>query len=692
MKKNYLLCALFLSVVWFSNAQTKVIHQPPAIFANTHAIEINEVVLTDSATILDIVAFYTPRMWIRIVAESYLFANNKKYMIVRGEGIELDKEFWMPDSGKASFKLVFEPLPKDTEIFDFIESDCDKCFKVYGINLIRKSVEVPSLPAEFTAQQDSHSILDVRFQKGTATVSGKIIGYSAIPTMSAELFYINPITNIEAKKNVEVHSDGSFVSKIDVHSPATIFLKMGTMNVPIIVQPDKETKVWINLPEIYRAESKLLKNKKNYGKKYYYAGALGKLNNDLATESLRMTLYSSDFIAAIVEMDMDTYREYVMKKYDEAVRTNNSLSISEQAKMIANNALSFQVQHLLSMADSYLVQAYGQKYGLSYRDAAKAFPRTRKKENLDKYYRLIPYNEPSILVIPNISHSIRELSYASATTDPTKIILSFLTKSEEVAAEDRQLFEDFLKEESKGNTDNLKKNDLLSVAFGRYQTLINNFMKNNSGINYLSSIWKTDKAFIFDLIRTQKIAGRMENYDPLTEIQLKELENYPLPVRNVLLEQNKQLLAKIEENKKKTEYTILDVPNVDDEELFSSMLAPFKGKVVLVDVWATWCAPCRIANKEIVSVKAQLADKDIVYLYLTGETSPENTWRNMIADLHGYHYRVSDTQWNFLSEKLKAKGVPTYIIIDKEGNQMFHTIGYPGSSTIKEKLQEAVDK
>ena len=87
-----------------------------------------------------------------------------------------------------------------------------------------------------------------------------------------------------------------------------------------------------------------------------------------------------------------------------------------------------------------------------------------------------------------------------------------------------------------------------------------------------------------------------------------------------------------------------------------------------------------------------MADKDIIYLYLAGEDSPENTWRNMIPDLKGHHYRVNESAWNYFRESLNARGVPTYIVLDKEGNQSFHTVGFPGVDTMKRELLKALEE
>ena len=182
------------------------------------------------------------------------------------------------------------------------------------------------------------------------------------------------------------------------------------------------------------------------------------------------------------------------------------------------------------------------------------------------------------------------------------------------------------------------------------------------------------------------IGVSMRDLNPLNDEQKAELVTMPPAYNEVVLAMNSDLLKQIEINKKKTGFTINDAGEVSNEDLFPSIISKFRGHTLLVDFWATWCGPCRMANKMMAPMKEELKDKDIVYLYITGETSPLKTWENMIPDIHGEHFRLTNAQWKYLSDAFKIEGVPTYLIVDREGNTTFRQTGFPGVEKMKEEL------
>ena len=132
---------LVAATMWLVTSCTqhnKCVENPFIESANTMTLDITKVELNDTATVLHMDAYYRPHYWIKISSESYLLADGKKYALTATQDIEADSLFWMPDPGEASFRLTFEPLPHNTRSFDFIESDCDECFKLFGVDLTGK--------------------------------------------------------------------------------------------------------------------------------------------------------------------------------------------------------------------------------------------------------------------------------------------------------------------------------------------------------------------------------------------------------------------------------------------------------------------------------------------------------------------------------------------------------------------------
>lgn len=147
-----------------------------------------------------------------------------------------------------------------------------------------------------------------------------------------------------------------------------------------------------------------------------------------------------------------------------------------------------------------------------------------------------------------------------------------------------------------------------------------------------------------------------------------------------------------EENNEETDYSVSDSPSGKHEQLFHNLIKPFEGKVILIDIWATWCGPCLASHLLMQPIKVQFANKDVEFLYLAGEDSPAIVWENVIADISGSHHRLSAEQWDYLHDLLDVKGVPTFIIIDREGNQSFHSTGFPGVNTMRRELNRALNK
>ena len=126
--------------------------------------------------------------------------------------------------------------------------------------------------------------------------------------------------------------------------------------------------------------------------------------------------------------------------------------------------------------------------------------------------------------------------------------------------------------------------------------------------------------------------------------------------------------------------------DVAPENILQTILDRYKGKAVLIDIWATWCGPCRAGHKAMEPMKEQMKGQDVQFVYITSSTSPLSTWQEMIKEIDGDHYYLTNEQYSYILNKYESEGIPTYAIYDTKGAQTYKNIGFPGVEVMKEEL------
>ena len=129
--------------------------------------------------------------------------------------------------------------------------------------------------------------------------------------------------------------------------------------------------------------------------------------------------------------------------------------------------------------------------------------------------------------------------------------------------------------------------------------------------------------------------------------------------------------------------------DVAPEDILQTILNKYKGKAVLIDMWETWCGPCRAGHKTMAPMKEQMKGQNVQFIYIASPSSPQTTWQEMIKDIDGDHYYLTEEQKNYILNHFESIGIPTYAIYDTKGHQTYKSIGFPGNDVIRKELETA---
>lgn len=127
------------------------------------------------------------------------------------------------------------------------------------------------------------------------------------------------------------------------------------------------------------------------------------------------------------------------------------------------------------------------------------------------------------------------------------------------------------------------------------------------------------------------------------------------------------------------------------------LLASFQGKVVYLDIWGTWCGPCKEELKHLPGLKKRFEGKDVVFVYLDMDDDKlDKDWREFIHvnGMSGIHLRKNKTTilpfWDELlpGDKENHGLYPTYFIFDRQGRLVVPRAARPSD---QERLYQQIE-
>lgn len=114
------------------------------------------------------------------------------------------------------------------------------------------------------------------------------------------------------------------------------------------------------------------------------------------------------------------------------------------------------------------------------------------------------------------------------------------------------------------------------------------------------------------------------------------------------------------------------------------LLDRFKGKYILIDLWASWCVPCIKMMPHLQALEKEYVDKDIVFIALSIDAD-RSKWLHKINELHLEGHQLLDQKGEF-AKLLNVTGIPHYMLYDPHGKLVQYRTAMPDSPQIKELL------
>ncbi len=224
----------------------------------------------------------------------------------------------------------------------------------------------------------------------------------------------------------------------------------------------------------------------------------------------------------------------------------------------------------------------------------------------------------------------------------------------------------------------------------------NNFMENKRGF-YMSdnanpkSYFTLDKA-AFDAklaaakLELQGYKDKAQNLDSLIVVMDARNDEMFFGYIESNYETMHETLTRLGKGKASPEFT-----NYENFKGGKTSLSDLKGKFVYIDVWATWCAPCKAEIPFLKSLEKEYEGKNITFVSISVDKPDEyKTWKKMIAEeqLGGVQLYADN---NFESQFILEYGInaiPRFILIDAEGNIVDADVLRPSDPKLKELFTE----
>ena len=506
---------------------------------------------------------------------------------------------------------------------------------------------------------------------------------------SFEISYENFFTDMEESVHADLDSLGRFTAKIPVLNSTEFFMDMGRSFIITMLEPGKTYFVLCDFNEgrrMFMGDDCRLQNEQF---KYIYNWY--SQNVAFLGDSGRLVEISKQLAAGNATPEL--FDEYI------------AVMDSTLKEMNANNDVLFEAHPTLSTRFRRYMKgnirwSLGRDLGQArFKTTQHQLPENALKYAYDTFWTKI---EEPVTLYHDMSTFLRDYIDEVSRTFPAKYSFNIQDFIDEYSSNDEEL--DLLKRWKVWLTDAEARVNEASTPEEKQKVADKLNADNADMLQPVNKILNTPKSL--KVLYSKGLVTRLKNYhwmlDSLgavpfikdmcvSKIVYDEIDQFrtsqPAEVIDTLkaLVSNPEFIAMVEklndhylaiENREFDKLVLKSSDNLADlsegEALLKKILEPYKGKFVLLDIWGTWCGPCREALSHSTEEYERLKDYDIEFLYLANR-SPQESWENIIKEYNVSgdnvaHYNLPAEQQDAIERYLNVHAWPTYKLFNREGD------------------------
>jgi len=142
-----------------------------------------------------------------------------------------------------------------------------------------------------------------------------------------------------------------------------------------------------------------------------------------------------------------------------------------------------------------------------------------------------------------------------------------------------------------------------------------------------------------------------------------------------------------------TEVLNVKLYNTENDSLsINQLIEQYKGKVIYIDFWATWCSSCIQEMPYSLELAKKFDYNEVVFLYFSTDNIQAD-WLNKVQNFENknHHFRIQKSDKLAIQNFFQIKSIPHIVIIDKNSNIAKPKAKYPSSSKAESELREILD-